>query len=345
MYFTPQQLSGGPKYTHKTRMGNWNEDWTAHDYQVKEYMAKKDKDALAITRTERKYAKSGNVVPHTYREDGTLEYDDYVLLKSCQTDGTLVCNMADRVGSVDEAYMVNTRVGTVGPIARSVYIIQRAKGNNLDDKKVRYGDEVRIKSNPFIADKDLFLHSCPISPLAYARFSRNQEVSLHSQPNFNTVWRILATPGNGYYNETVKAGVPIVLEHCATSQNLSTDKIPYRNDFGNEYEVSAKSNATLRKTQMCGKERTGEMVREGTAKDIGFQNHWKFELSAEPSNTPEEASKVKYSGVKMVEDMREAFRSVNLLSIQDLMKVFKAMDADQSNCIHPDELQKGLERF
>lgn len=29
MYFTPQQLSGGPKYAHKTRVGNWVEDWEA----------------------------------------------------------------------------------------------------------------------------------------------------------------------------------------------------------------------------------------------------------------------------------------------------------------------------
>jgi hypothetical protein len=26
MQFTPQQLSGGPRYGHKTRLGNWNED-------------------------------------------------------------------------------------------------------------------------------------------------------------------------------------------------------------------------------------------------------------------------------------------------------------------------------
>ena len=26
MQFTTQQLQGGPKYSHKTRIGNWNED-------------------------------------------------------------------------------------------------------------------------------------------------------------------------------------------------------------------------------------------------------------------------------------------------------------------------------
>jgi hypothetical protein len=31
MYYTPQQQYGGPRYTHKTRVGNWNEDWEASD--------------------------------------------------------------------------------------------------------------------------------------------------------------------------------------------------------------------------------------------------------------------------------------------------------------------------
>ena len=31
MYYTSQQLSGGPKYNHKTRVGNWSEDHDMHD--------------------------------------------------------------------------------------------------------------------------------------------------------------------------------------------------------------------------------------------------------------------------------------------------------------------------
>jgi hypothetical protein len=54
----------------------------------------------------------------------------------------------------------------------------------------------------------------PITPLAYARFSRNQEVCLHVQPTYNTVWRIMPTPGNGLYNDPVRADVPVIFEHC-----------------------------------------------------------------------------------------------------------------------------------
>jgi hypothetical protein len=32
-------------------MGNWQEDWEAHDTKLKDYMAKKDNDKLVINRT------------------------------------------------------------------------------------------------------------------------------------------------------------------------------------------------------------------------------------------------------------------------------------------------------
>ena len=134
------------------------------------------------------------------------------------TSGTLVCDMSDRLNSGSEAYMVTTTPKEVGAIARSVYIIERASSSaRAVDNKVRYGDEVRIKSNTYINALPLYLHSCPISPLSYARFSRNQEVCLSTECNYNTVWRVMPTPGNGFYGEEVKSGVPVVLEHCATS--------------------------------------------------------------------------------------------------------------------------------
>jgi hypothetical protein len=48
MYFTPQQLSGGPKYSAKTRVGNWSEDIDLNSYSRKEYLDRKDKGMLVI---------------------------------------------------------------------------------------------------------------------------------------------------------------------------------------------------------------------------------------------------------------------------------------------------------
>ena len=80
-------------------------------------------------------------MPHTYRESGSLEFNDYILLQNCLTNGVLVCDMSDRVNSSGEAYMVTTTVQPVGAIARSVFIIERAKlSMYATDNKVRFGD-------------------------------------------------------------------------------------------------------------------------------------------------------------------------------------------------------------
>lgn len=97
--------------------------------------------------------------------------------------------MSDRITSSDEAYAVTTCNKEVGPCARSVVSIQHADNVDCHDV-VTYGQEIRIVSNPYISNKPLYLHSEQISPLAFARFSRNQEVSLHSKKIYNTVWKI-----------------------------------------------------------------------------------------------------------------------------------------------------------
>ena len=98
--------------------------------------------------------------------------------------------------------------------------------------------------------KPLYLHSVPVTPLAYARFSRNQEVSMCNQKVYNAMWALQPVYGNlkERQGEVVRAGEPVLLVHCATSQYLFTDKIDYRNQFGIEFEVSALCAATKSKT-------------------------------------------------------------------------------------------------
>ena len=206
-------------------------------------------------------------MPHTYREDQTLQYGDAVMLKNCLTEGWLVCDMSDRVTSNDEAYAVTTTEKAVGACARSIYYITRggaAKGVPANDNMIRYGQEVRLQSNEFIINKPLYLSSQPISPLAFARFSRNQEVCLLNKSTYNTCWKIWPAKGlrNDKIGQPVLATDELIFEHCATSQLLSNDRIPYRNDFGNEMEVSCMGASTKHKTQMLAGEYNGERVRE-----------------------------------------------------------------------------------
>jgi Ca2+-binding EF-hand superfamily protein len=109
--------------------------------------------------------------------------------------------------------------------------------------------------------------------------------------------------------------------------------------------VSAKVIATTKRTQLLAKEKTGELTRDTQAKEIGSQNHWMFELATEPSFTPEEASKIKYSGTKMVEDIRGALKEHRLTALRHLMTIFGRFDANKDGTLSPAELKKGLEMF
>lgn len=121
------------------------------------------------------------------------------MLQNVLTNGWLVCDMSDRITSNDEAYAVTTTDKTVGACARSVVHIVRASapkaGTPAGDDMVRYGQEIRLQSNELICNKPLYLASQPVSPLAFARFSRNQEVSLLNKSTYNTSWKIWPVKG------------------------------------------------------------------------------------------------------------------------------------------------------
>jgi hypothetical protein len=208
-------------------------------------------------------------VPLTFREDGLLHFGDNVMLKNCLTQACLVFDMSDRISSQDEAYACTSTKKELGPCARSVVTIERADmEDGACDDIVRYGQQIHISANPFIHSKKLYLHSQQISPLAYARFSRNQEVCLHIKKAYNTTWRIIPTNGvvSTKLGQPICANEPIRLEHCATSHSLSNDHITYRNDFGDELEVSCLNAATKRKGQILANETGGTHVRENTQK-------------------------------------------------------------------------------
>ena len=61
---------------------------------------------------------------------------------------------------------------------------------------------------------------------------------MHANPNKRT-----STIG-----EPVQSNEPVLIEHCATSHCLASDKINYRNDFGTEFEVCVHTYASNNKS-------------------------------------------------------------------------------------------------
>lgn len=190
-------------------------------------------------------------VPQTFSKDGLLRFGNTVMLKNKQTNGVLVFDSGDRITSHDEAYACTTSPKDVGPCARSAVILQKAEDDGAPDNVVRYGQKIRFEATTYFLGKKLYLHSCQISPLAFARFSRNQEVCMITKNVYNTVWKIVHANPNlrvSTIGEPVPANEELVIEHCATAQFLSSDKINYGNEFGMEYEVSVYSQTSNNKS-------------------------------------------------------------------------------------------------
>ena len=78
--------------------------------------------------------------------------------------------MSDRITTHDEAYAV-TATKNIGPVARAVVQLMPTQGKA--EGPVLFGQEIRIAANPYICNKSLYLHSCPVTPMVFARFPRN----------------------------------------------------------------------------------------------------------------------------------------------------------------------------
>jgi hypothetical protein len=151
---------------------------------------------------------------------------------------------------------------------------------------VRYGQKVRLDGNPYLLGKKLYLHSTQISPLALARFSRNQEVFMIANPIYNTAWKILHNNPNfrvSTLGQPVPANQEVIIEHCATAQFLSSDKISYGNDFCVEYDVSVCSQVTTNKSQALALEKIGKLTVDQPTKHGLEQNTWTIFTASDPS--------------------------------------------------------------
>lgn len=345
MYFTPQQLSGGPKYSHKTRVGNWSEDQDLGTHFQRDYLDKKDKGKLLINQTQQKFAKAFQKVPHSYSADGTIKFGDNVMLMCKQTNGFLVFDMSDKITSNDEAYGCTTTSKMVGACGRSIVHIQKVNKNEGDDT-VKYGEQVRFVTNPWINDKELYLHSQQCSPQVFARFSRNQEVCLVTNPIYNTVWSIIPPDGAGslLFGQPVQANTELIIEHAATKEFLSNDNIDYGNQFGKEFEISCKKAAVKHKNQQLALESIGKATIDLSNKQVDARNVWQILTSLDPSTAEsvEIPDAKRYDGPTLVNDIRGTIAKRGSFAIRALVNAFNRMDANKDRTLNEGELAEGL---
>jgi len=96
MYFTPQQQAGGPRFAHKTRVGNWNEDWEQTETKLKDYLKKKQTGALLVDRVQDKLAVENQRVSFSLHMcDLSFEFRPLSLLERTEasTQATVSCSV------------------------------------------------------------------------------------------------------------------------------------------------------------------------------------------------------------------------------------------------------------
>jgi len=278
MQFTPQQLTGGPKYQHRVRIGNWSEDLELEEIKLKDYLKKKETGSLLVNAKQKQLEESLFKADLTPTPDGALHFGDRVMLFNHQSKGFMAANPYDTVTKAHEAFALTT-----GPngnaCVRNVFELVRAHENDgFDDDVVHYGQNFRCKLLPFSRIRsDTYMHSELVTALAAAKFSRHQEVSVLAAPTGETVFQLLYPDTATRFEmdgEAVPAGSPLVIRHVATGSFLASDEIPYQNIFGTEFEVHCYPYYSLNKTQNLTSEKKGDITGDYALRRHGLPNIW-----------------------------------------------------------------------
>lgn len=86
------------------------------------------------------------------------------MMKNKKTNGWLALNTNDKCPGAEERYMCTTTADQgIGPINRAIFQIVRVEESDMfgSDNIVRYGQKIRIESNPYAFRKVLTLSSTP----------------------------------------------------------------------------------------------------------------------------------------------------------------------------------------
>lgn len=347
--FTVQQTQGGPRYSSKVLIGNWSEDVDLEQVRFKDFLKKRETGGLSVHQVQGKISKSMLPVGHSYSDDGKLHFGDRVMLGNQKTRAMLACDLSDRIQSHEFGCAVTTSPCITGPVARAVFILSRVCENDgFPGDYLHFGQEFTLSTHPKLHPSPLYLHSTSVSPFSYAKFSRFQEVSMHSIKGPNTIWVAEHANSKVRFESQgcpVGANSDIVIKHNQTGQWLSSETINYRNDFGGEFEVSCHSYLDARKTQQLSSEKSGKVTIDIPTRLQGVQNVWRVFTSDSPQ-CAEEKEEVKHTSPEAILSMvKRVLLERGAYGIRGLAKVFRQMDDNGNRLLDPEDFKWGLYNY
>lgn len=232
-------------YSHRVRIGNWNEDQELKELQVKEYAHRKNTGTLLAQGVQAHLDNSLQQVGLSFSRDGTVKIGAHVMVYSAETQGVLSCDTSDRISLVNPAFCATTSTLTKGNVARNTFVIEGYGRAAQAGSSLKYGQTFRLRLNPALGSTPVYLSSQPKSHLASSHVSKQQLVSFSGETNFDTAWQIQYADHNRRFEmegEPVQANAEVVIVHQATRNPLASEtKHVHNNDFGPEFEVCCKA--------------------------------------------------------------------------------------------------------
>ena len=213
------------------------------------------------------------------------------------------------------------------------------------DNIIRYGQKIRIESNPYAFRKPLVLSSTPKSQTNYSPVSRLNEATMHGKSAYPGVWIIDACDPNfrmEVQGEPVRVNEPLLLRHCSTSHYLGSDDKRYANDFGGEKEVMCHSFAILNRTQNLALENQGNITSDVPTKFQHDQNIWFICDAPNASYSVPMEELEAFSIEDLVAEVKSKILTRSSGGIKGIARIFKAMDDNGNRQLDVEDFRWGF---
>eukprot|EP00798_Chlamydomonas_sp_ICE-L_P018594 gene18594-25106_t len=254
------------RFQSSTLVGNWNEEREMRRSMMKDLLAKRGSGTMKLDAFgQRMSVALADLELTKMADDPYVHFGDIIQLVHLETGSVLACDLGERDTRPGEESCATTGAAECrAPCARNTLIILKhtgAKNSAIEpdygnDGIVRYGQKVRIAFNPMAlgeapdmqgGPRPLVLFSKPVSTTHAAKYCRHQLVAATFRTSSDAVWMIMTPdPKMRTASEGVEvmAGAPILLMHVPTQKALLLENQRYPNEFGVEWELSARNSTT-----------------------------------------------------------------------------------------------------
>lgn len=220
--------------------------------------------------------------------------------------------------------------------------------DGFKDNKVHFGQQVRIRLNPLLIDKPIYLYSEPYSVSRFSKVSRLQQVLFMLKNNFNTNWIIDHPDPNQRLQsvgKVVSVDDTVLFRHEMTNQWLAADNKVYQNTFGKENEVMVHNFLVKNKTQNLIQEKKGQITVDTPARSQTDENLWLILGASSPEQDFDE-SVIKNEVVNkftLEKKVKYLLTERGVYGMRFLHKVLCCLDQDRKGQLEESDFRWGLQ--